>query len=63
MIEKVRGLNRRDTARMLQIDGKTLRNWTGRGLIKASVWVSPGGRHYVAYAADEVDRMRAELSG
>jgi hypothetical protein len=51
-------LNVRDTARALGVHENTIRNWEARGLIRA---VHLPGSGFRRFAADDVERLRAEM--
>ena len=57
-------LTRRQVAAELGVTAKTVKHWTGKGILTAKTWKSPGGRQYLDYDAAEVARiqegMRAE---
>jgi hypothetical protein len=51
-------LNVRDTARALGVHENTIRNWESRGLLRA---VHLPGSGFRRFAAQDVERMRAEM--
>lgn len=51
-------LNVRDTARMLGVHENTIRNWEERGILRA---VHLPGSGYRRFAAQDVERLRAEM--
>ena len=57
-ITKAPRLTRQQVADDLGVSVKTVGNWTRRGILKATTWVSPGGRVYRHYDAAEVARLR-----
>lgn len=53
-------LNVRDTARMLGVHENTIRNWEERGILRA---VHLPGSGFRRFAAQDVERLRAEMFG
>ncbi len=51
-------LNVRDTARVLGVHENTVRNWEARGILRA---VHLPGSGFRRFAAQDVERMRAEM--
>ena len=51
-------LTRRQVAAELGVTAKTVKHWTGKGILTAKTWKSPGGRLYLDYDAAEVARLR-----
>lgn len=51
-------LNVRDTARMLGVHENTIRNWEERSILRA---VHLPGSGYRRFAAQDVERLRAEM--
>lgn len=51
-------LNVRDTARALGVHENTIRNWEARGLLRA---VHLPGSGFRRFAAEDVERLRAEM--
>ena len=51
-------LNVRDTARALGVHENTIRNWETRGILRA---VHLPGSGYRRFAAQDVERLRAEM--
>lgn len=51
-------LNVRETARMLGVHENTIRNWEERGILRA---VHLPGSGYRRFAAQDVERLRAEM--
>jgi hypothetical protein len=51
-------LNVRDTARALGVHENTVRNWEARGLLRA---IHLPGSGFRRFAAQDVDRLRAEM--
>ena len=54
-------LTRQQVADDLGVSVKTIGNWTRRGILTATTWVSPGGRVYRDYDAAEVARLRESM--
>ena len=51
-------LTRQQVAAELGVTAKTVKHWTGKGILTAKTWKSPGGRLYLDYDAAEVARLR-----
>ena len=51
-------LTRLEVAEDLGVTAKTVKHWTGKGILTAKTWKSPGGRLYLDYDAAEVARLR-----
>ena len=51
-------LTRRQVAAKLGVTAKTVKYWTGKGILTVKTWKSPGGRQYLDYDAAEVARVR-----
>ena len=62
-ITKAPRLTRQQVADDLGVSVKTVGNWTRRGILTATTWVSPGGRPYLDYDATEVARLREGMRG
>ena len=54
-------LTRRQVAAELGVTAKTVKHWTGKGILTAKTWKSPGGRQYLDYDAGEVDKLRESM--
>lgn len=54
-------LTRTQVAEDLGVSVKTIGNWTRRGILKATTWVSPGGRPYLHYDRAEVARIQESM--
>ena len=62
-LTKVPRLSRQQVALELGVSTKTIANWTRRGILTATTWVSIGGRPYLDYDAAEVARLREGMRG